>query len=136
MSKKNRRNAPHLAPVPAAPETAERPKVAPYERRVTLPTGGRKDIDGLLRELARSAFPTALAGFSFELDRVTGSRCVATVLVHENFPAERVDHGYQAIVRCLAVLGIVKVRPAAAPKSEPAPAEDGASSQTTPSSES
>ena len=82
--------------------------------RIEIPTGGRTDVDGLIRELCRVAFPRTLGGFSAELDR-TGLRCFATV----RGTAEQVDQGQQAILRALLALGILK--PAKAEEPPPSP---------------
>jgi hypothetical protein len=109
------------------------PKGAPTPARVTterieLPTGGRGDVDGLLRELARVAFPKALLGFSAEIDR-TGFRFFVTVRNHEGFGPEQIAAGEQAILRALFALGVIK--PAApAPEAKDSAPDDGATSPT------
>lgn len=95
----------HLAPVPTEGTRAPFRSVT---ERIELPTGGRRDVDGLLRELARIAFPAGLTGFSFELDRHVGARCSATVMTHEGFTPGQVDAGRLAINRALLALGILK----------------------------
>jgi hypothetical protein len=121
----------HLAPVPAAPEL---PGPASYTDRFELPTGGRNDIDTLLRELARVAFRGSLTGFSLELDRrVGGVRCFVSVQVGSKFTATDLEAGKDAVTRALLVLGVIRpAKPAAAP----AAPEDGAPSppQAPPSS--
>lgn len=131
----SRNTRPHLAPVqPSAPANEARKSL----ERVELPTGGRRDVDGLLRELARAAFPGALVGYSFELDARLGARCVATVAVHERFTADQLDAGRVAITRALLALGVLQAPRAATTLQTPAAAEastteDGAESQPPPS---
>lgn len=129
MSRRDRaKRAPHLAPVPkdAAASTPFRSTT----ERLELPTGGRTDIDGLLRELARAAFPKALVGFAAELDPRLGLRCFVTVRTREGFGLAEVDAARTGIIRALLSVGVLKpAKPAApAPDSTPAPAEDGAES--------
>jgi hypothetical protein len=130
------RNRPrqHLAPVPPAGVETKTPPARVSFERLDLPTGGRRDVDGLLRELARAAFPKALVGFSFELDRQSGPRCSVTVATHDGFGPDQVDAGRTAITRCLLALGVLQAaKPAPEAKASPAPAEaeDGAQSPTT-----
>lgn len=94
----------HLKPVPEARPTA------PAIQRIELPTGGRSDVDGLLRELARFAFPRALAGFSFEADMRLGTRCHLLVAVSDQDAFER---GQGAIAKTLHALGLISPKPAA-----------------------
>lgn len=133
MSKRDRK-ASHLAPVPPA-GAAPRSRVTP--ERFELPTGGNAGTLGLLQELARHAFPRALLGFEFQLDRI-GPRCFVTVQVGDGFTPDQADAGRAAIARALAALGILKpaATAKASPEATPAAGEDGAESppSQTPSS--
>lgn len=109
----------HLAPVPQDPKGTPPDAPAPraFPQRIELPTGGRA-VDGLLRELVRTALGPALTGFSFELDR-TGPRCFITVQAKPEFDGERITQGLAAVTRALLALGIVK--PAKPAAEDPAP---------------
>src|SRR5688572_20280804 len=134
MSKRKPR---HIAPVPT--ESAPAASRAWFER-IEIPTGGRLDIGALIHELARHAFPKALAGYSFELSPGTGVRCTVTVRVGEQPLSEQVEQGRRAILQSLFALGILRpAKPAPAPAADPAPESDGAPSppqapQSSPSS--
>lgn len=129
MSRKSRH---HLAPVPASPTAPALPGPRSYTERLELPTGGRPDGDGLLRELCRVAFRGSLVGFEVTLDGRFGLRCFASVRVGEQFSAEQLDQGRLAITRALVVLGVVQVKPAAVPPAAEEP-KDGAESPPPPS---
>lgn len=120
----------HLAPVPA-PAPTDSPAPRPYDVRVELPAGGRTDVDGLLRELARVAFPKALVGFTCELLPGIGMRCNAIVRVGQGLTPDAVERGRRGILGALFALGVIRpARPAEPPADPaPAPAEDGAPSQ-------
>lgn len=142
------RNRSHLAPVPVKSRsdsdspvglipTPPLPGPRAYSERLELNTGGRNDVDPLIRELCRVAFHGALIGFESCLDPRVGVRCFATVRVSERFPAGQVEAGLLAIKRALVALGVVQQRPAAAPEAAPQdstpPTQDGAASPPPPS---
>jgi hypothetical protein len=118
----------HLAPV--HPDAAAPPTFRSTTERIELPTGGRADVDGLLRELVRAAFPKALVGFAAELDPRIGLRCFVTVRTHEGFGPAEVDAARTGIVRALLSVGVLKPAAAAspAPDATPAAGEEGAES--------
>ncbi len=124
MSKRTKR---HLSTVPAG--AAAQPARFAFEQ-LDIPTGGRRNIAGLLYELANVAFPGSLAGIDYQFDRQLGSRCTITVATHEKFGADQVDAGRNAILRALVALGILKVAKSAdpAPPTDAKTPEDGAQS--------
>jgi len=108
----------HLAPVPS-----EKPTVIGHPVTVELPTGGRFNVDVLLRELARQAFGPALTGFRFE---ITDGRPRAWVTCRplSTFGHEQINAGAQRVTAALVVLGVVAQKPKAEPAPDAAPVTD------------
>lgn len=129
----SRRKPRHLAPVPTSAPAAPKPGPT-YDRRIELPTGGRGDVDPLLRELARAAFRGNLVGFSVELDARVGLRCHVLVRVSDTFTDQQADKARTGILRALLAVGVLQPpkAAAAAPEAPPPAGEDGAPSPPPP----
>lgn len=87
----------------AVPDGEPAPRVS--TERFELPTGGRKDVDRLLRELCQFAFPEGLASFELMGD---GPRVRCFVSVRGT--ADQIDGGRNAVLGALLALGIVQLK--------------------------
>lgn len=114
MSRKNRR---HLAAVPKT-QPADRPTPVGFPVTIEIPTGGRNDVDGLVRELARVAFRSTLSGYEVKADgpRV---RCFVTVQPTSAFDGEAIELARRGILGALVAVGVLKLKPQPAVKEEP-----------------
>lgn len=127
MSRKNRR---HLAAVPKT-QPADRPTPVGFPVTIEIPTGGRNDIDGLVRELARVAFRSTLSGYEVKADgpRV---RCFVSVQPTSAFDGEAIEQARRGILSALVAVGVLKLKPVvkdepeAPAAAEPPPAASGA----------
>lgn len=93
---------------PVADEPGDKPTLAGYPVTIELPTGGRYDVDALLREMCRPAFGPALRGYRF--DATDGRpRAWVTCLTLSTFgPAEH-KQATQRIQDALVALGVLKI---------------------------
>lgn len=125
----------HLAAVPQTPAKPERPTPVGFPLTVELPTGGRFDVDPLLRELARHAFGPTMVGFRYYRDR-SGPRCEVECQALTTFPADEIAAATVRVARALVALGIVKIKatpPPGGPPDATTEEQDGAASPPLPS---
>jgi len=91
----------------------EKPTPVGFPVTIEIPTAGRGDVDGLIRELARAAFHGQLRGYKLEADgpRV---RSFITVQPMSNFGPDEVQAGVKGILSALVAVGVLRLKPKAA----------------------
>ena len=107
----------HLAAVPPA-GTTDKPVAVGYPVTVEIPTGGRRDLDGLIRELARVCFRSNLAGYEVKADGPR-SRFFLTVQPMTDCGAEAIQEGVLSIAKALVVVGALQIKPQPVAAEEP-----------------
>lgn len=107
----------HLESVPSDGAT-ERPSPVGFPVTIEIPTGGRFDVDGLIRELCRHAYRSNLRGFEARLDGQR-MRCLAVVQPMTDCTAEEIAKRLNGILGALVQVGVLQLKPKAAPEAPP-----------------